>query len=389
MLIKLAQHTQPTRYGRGQAGMSLIEVLVSMMLLSIILIAFLGFLDTFSDATKVQGNIADATENLRYSVAALVKLIRMAGTGGLPLVYQDSGGTYQHLALTTQDNVDGSGLYTYGGKIANAGTDVLIIRGVITDELFDISGSTAINLTTKKLTVPKVSPYTGKNQTLLDPVNTDGKALLVSLQTPLDITVSGGVRHYSNYRIAVASGAAATVAAGWEVSFVTDDKPSLALNPGGSFSTFNVNLGYAAGFMDELTFFISQNSSGEPALYRWTSIGTAEELIPNVANLQIALGCDTNNDGDLAAAEWFHSAANIAAPSGNDMATLREVRLSVVTRSQDPDVKLMSGDTASGAGQSADMPENASDLSSDQLVFRHRTLTVRIALRSHPRLTAT
>jgi hypothetical protein len=368
--------------------MSLIEVLVSMLLLSIIIIGFLGFLDTFSDASKTQGNIADATENLRYSVAALVRLLRMAGTGGLPLVYADGSGNYQHLALTVEDNVDGSSTYTYGGKIAASGTDVLIVRGVINGELFDITGSSAVDLTNKKLTIPMTSPYTGNPQTLENPGGIDGHPILLTLQTPLDITpgtTGGGVRHYSNYRIVMASGAATTNADSWTIDYV-DTGGITNLNMTGAFAAFNPDLAYAAGMLDELTFFISANSSGEPALYRWTGVGNAEELLPNVANLQVALGCDADFDGELAATEWHLSAANGIAPTGDEMATLREVRLSVVTRSQDPDIKLSDSSSAASADQDVTMPENAADLTTDDLRFRHRSVTVRIALRSHPRL---
>jgi hypothetical protein len=368
--------------------MSLIEVLVSMLLLSIIIIGFLGFLDTFSDASKVQGNIADATENLRYSVASLVRLLRMAGTGGLPLVYTDGSSTYQHLALTVEDNVDGSGTYTYGGQVAMAGTDVLIVRGVISGELFDITGSAAIDQANKKLTIPMVSPYTGNPQTLADPTGVKDRALLITLQTPLDIspaTAGGGVRHYSNYRIAMATTAATVNADSWTIDY-KEKEGSTHLNMTGAFAPFSSDLAYAVGVLDELTFFIAMNSSGEPALYRFTGVGNAEELLPNVANLQIALGCDTNFDGEIAAAEWFLSADNGAAPSGDEMATLREVRLSVVTRSQDPDIKLSDSDIAESADLDVSMPENAADLSGNQLRFRHRSVTVRIALRSHPRL---
>jgi hypothetical protein len=370
--------------------MSLIEVLVSMLLLSIIIIGFLGFLDTFSDATKVQGNIADATESLRYSVASLVRLLRMAGTGGLPLVYADAGGAFQPLALSVQDNVDGSATFTYGGQVAMAGTDVLTIRGVINGELFDITGSAAVDQANLKLTIPMVSPYTGNPQTLDDPAGIDGKAILITLQTPLDITpatAGGGVRHYSNYRILGASGAATTNADSWTIDYVEDDPDGIThLNMTGALAPFGSDLAYAAGVLDELTFFISENPAGEPALYRFTGVGNAEELLPNVANIQVALGCDADFDGEIAAAEWHLSADNGTAPTGDEMATLREVRLSVVTRSQDPDIKLNDASQAASANQDASMPENAADLSTDQLRFRHRSVTVRIALRSHPRL---
>ena len=61
------------------------------------------------------------------------------------------------------------------------------------------------------------------------------------------------------------------------------------------------------------------------------------------------------------------------------MAALREVRLSVVARSQDPDVNW---------GADPNLPENAADLSGSDLEYRYRIITVRVALRSHPPLEA-
>ena len=80
----------------------------------------------------------------------------------------------------------------------------------------------------------------------------------------------------------------------------------------------------------------------------------------------------------MTAKEWFLSEGNAAAPTAAQMAGLREVRLSVVSRTQDPDRDWTAD---------ADMPENAANLSGGDLLYRYRTITVRVALRSHPQLT--
>jgi len=367
----------------SQRGMSLIEVIVGLLLLSLIVIAFLGILDSFSRVAKVQGNIADATENLRYSVGSLVRLLRMAGTGGLPLVHPDAGGNLQPLAIVVDDNVDGSSTYQFGGRTALAGTDVLRVRGVVVGELYDIIGATAVDLDTTTLVVPAVSPYSGNAQILTSPSNPEDYPIMIALQSPLDIRPGsgiGGVRHYNNYRIVQAGSSDPVTITGsaMTIDFVGSGSVS-SLNPGGSFTSFQTNLAYAAGFLDDMVFFIANNASGEPSLYRFLGSGNAEELVPNIANMQVALGCDVNRDGELAAGEFFCSSTTPGSPSGDQFAALREVRLSIAARSQDPDLNW---------GADPDMPENAADLSGSALNFRYRIITVRIALRSHPPLEA-
>ncbi len=70
---------------RSISGFTLLEALVALLLLSIIIVAFLAMLETFSGMVQIQGNIADTTENMRYTMAALIRIVRMTGTGGLPV----------------------------------------------------------------------------------------------------------------------------------------------------------------------------------------------------------------------------------------------------------------------------------------------------------------
>lgn len=367
----------------SQRGMSLLEVIVALLLLSLIIIAFLGILDSFSRVAKTQGDIADATENLRYSVDAMVRLLRMAGTGGLPLATPDTGGNLQPLAIVVHDNVDGSVTYQYGGRTALAGTDVLRVRGIVNGELYDIAGDTALDLGTGTLVIPGLSPYTGDSQSLASPSSPENYPILIALQSPLDIRPGsgiGGVRHYSNYRV-VQAGASDPVdisGGAMTIDFVTGGTAS-GLNPNGSFSAFQTSLAYAAGFLDDMVFFVANNATGEPSLFRFLGSGNAEELVPNIATMQVALGCDLNRDGALAPAEFFNSATTPGSPNGDQMAALRELRLSIVARSQDPDPNF---------GADPDMPENAGDLSGSALSYRYRIMTVRIGLRSHPPLEA-
>ncbi len=379
-------------------GFSLLEAMVALLLLTVIIGAFLAMLNTFSGLVKIQGNIADTTENMRYTMAALVRVTRMAGTGGLPVVYPDSTGNLVPLAVDVANNVSAStnlpsaisgADWTSSARDAVPGTDALRIQGVITSPQYDIfGGNFNVPSGPTQLDVPRISPWSTDplNPIIQDEIgqldDRSHRPFLISLQFPLDITPSiGGLRRYASYRIVSVTGVDTTPLPN-SVDLTFNDDPYKSFNPGG-VAPVTSNQAYAAGYLDDLIFYVAPNAFGEPSLYRLrlaaTGGYTAEELVPNVSDFQVALGCDINVDGSLTADEWYLSEATPGPPSADQLASLREVRLSVVSRTQDPDLKWTAD---------ADMPENAANLSGDDLHYRYRTITVRVALRSHPQLTS-
>ena len=389
-------------------GFSLLEAMVALLLLTVIIGAFLAMLNTFSGLVKIQGNIADTTENMRYTMAALVRVTRMAGTGGLPIVYPKNAALdLEPLAIDVADNVaasaslassigDGTGWGTVTVSGSNpdrrpvAGTDILRVRGVMTSPNYDVFSGNFDNLTAPtQVNIPETSPWSTNplNPFLNDlsrPEDHTRRPFLISLQYPLDITPSsvGGLRRYAGYRIVEAENDDAAGTSPDTQLFSLYHTVYQSLNPGG-VPGVPTNQAFACGYIDDFIFYIALNNFGEPSLYRLrindSGAGpfTAEELVPNVSNFQVALGCDINVDGSLTADEWYFSEATPGAPSADQLAALREVRLSVVSRTQDPDLKWTAD---------ADMPENSANLSGDDLHYRYRTITVRVALRSHPQL---
>ena len=378
----MSQSTRPR-----QSGMSLVEALVSVVLLSMVVIAFLQIFDVSAKVAKSQGNISDATESLRFSVAHLVRLVRMAGTGGLPLCYPDGSSNLQPLSVDSADNVS-TGSVTIGGRTALADSDVLYVRGVVESELYDIQGVVALSSDTGDgtLTIPAVSPFTGNAQDLRAPSSPASYPIMIGLQTPLDIMPGsgiGGVRHYANYRIVhAAGGTPVTMNPGnMVISFVVTGS-EIAHNPGGApFPSFDKSFAYIAGFLDTYAYFVAANDAGEPSLFRSAGGGNAEELVPNIYTLQVAFGCDINRDAVIQPAEWYEDRGGTDAhPTGDQMATVREVRLSVVARSQDPEPGWLSTVTIP-----ENFPNNGAVPAAD-VGYRYRVMTVRVALRSHPPL---
>ena len=124
-----------------QGGFSLLELLVALAILVLILVGVLQLFDLHSRIARTQTNVADMQQSLRVSQNEMIKLVRMAGRGMLPVAHTTltKPGTDEKLlpngiAVEVLPNVaDGTQV---GGNDVVPGTDVLIIRGVISSPIY-------------------------------------------------------------------------------------------------------------------------------------------------------------------------------------------------------------------------------------------------------------
>src|SRR4051812_12639253 len=84
----------------GQGGFTLIEVTVSLIVTVIVLLGVLALFDFSNKLTRVQTNISDMQQSLRVAQSDSVRLIRMAGRGGLPVGNPPDG-----FAVSVRNNV--------------------------------------------------------------------------------------------------------------------------------------------------------------------------------------------------------------------------------------------------------------------------------------------
>ena len=125
-----------SRAPRGQRGFTLIEVTVSLIVTVIVLLGVLALFDFSNKLTRVQTNISDMQQSLRVAQTDSVRLIRMAGRGGLPVG-------------NLPDGYGGGGRQQRGGRhpLPSAtprtpeivhGSDVLTVRGVFSTPIYQI-----------------------------------------------------------------------------------------------------------------------------------------------------------------------------------------------------------------------------------------------------------
>ena len=167
------------RSASSEAGFTLAEMLVTVLLVALVMIAVLALFDMTSRTARTQTHLAEMQQSLRVAQQTVVRAVRMAGRGGLPArddLNVDSslpGG----IALAIANNVPADTLI---GGDANArvlaGTDVVTVRGIFESPIYQFDPRAVpsafafnpdpdIGQTTGTLTVAPTTP-TGAPQPL-------------------------------------------------------------------------------------------------------------------------------------------------------------------------------------------------------------------------------
>jgi type II secretory pathway pseudopilin PulG len=127
---------------RGQRGFTLVEVTVSLIVTVVVLLGVLALFDFSNRLTRVQTNISDMQQSLRVAQSDSVRLIRMAGRGGLPVGNPPAG-----MAVAVQNNVtDGTTVGGGGTPEVVPGSDVLTVRGILSSSVYQINANAALDL---------------------------------------------------------------------------------------------------------------------------------------------------------------------------------------------------------------------------------------------------
>jgi prepilin-type N-terminal cleavage/methylation domain-containing protein len=300
-------------YGRGQAGFTLAEMLVSLAVTVILLLGILATFDLNGRVARVQTNVADMQQSLRIAQDDVVRLVRMSGRGGLPLTDSPSSLLPSGPALTVRDNVPAN-QYMIAGETKTRilqGTDVLTVRGVFTT-LFQVNASGAFSMKvgdpTGKVVVQDVTPG-GVKQDLKPLIDASGKREAILLVSTLGDEVHAVVELMS------VKSSAHDVTLEFQVTGDLADSYK-KLSSGGSFPSALRNVVYL-GILEEYRYYVREDhvvaadasSDLAPKLARARFYpGTDEpylsdktnawmDLADNILDLQIALGFDSSNGG--------------------------------------------------------------------------------------------
>lgn len=272
----------------AQAGYSLVELLVTLAVTALLLVAVLTMFDFNGRVARVQTNIADMQQSLRIAQHDLVRMVRMAGRGNLPP--SDAAHPYP-LGIAISVNEDAAGANLLAGDDSTrvlAGTDVLTIRGVFST-LYQANTGGALALT------PAVAPTAG---TLVLSPTTPGGATqdlqplktLITTTTKPEALLLVSANDDSVYAVveldptASAVNADGTVTLAFKISGGTYTSDFLKLTFNGVFPADFQSAAYA-GLLEEHRYYVREEHA--------VASDPASDLTPKLAQARFYPGTDT------------------------------------------------------------------------------------------------
>ncbi|HEX2162433.1 MAG TPA: PilW family protein [Thermoanaerobaculia bacterium] len=338
----------PARARRAEAGFTVAEMLVTLLLTALVLIAVLALFDMTGRTARTQTHVAEMQQSLRVAQQTLVRMVRMAGRGGLPT--RDGARPLPGGVAVELLNNAPAGTLIAGDDSAPVleGTDVVTVRGVFDSPIYQVNpASGAFSYTagdpTGSLTLLSRSP-TGAPQPLeavRDAIQAVGNAtggthpealLLVSPLGDWAVVelVPGGT-------FVDGGGEVTEATLQFQVTGGDFSAQYAALSRGGAFPATLETVAYA-GLLEEYRFYVREvrevagdaDSLLVPELvrarlypntdvaYQRQTASLTQVIADNVLDLQTALGIDHDGDemieevaadGADAADEWLFNAA--------------------------------------------------------------------------------
>jgi hypothetical protein len=312
------------------AGLTLVEVLFSILLSSMLFLAALAIWDSAGRLDKNEIDVADAQGNLRFGLQQISRAVRGAGAGGLFVAQAMLLGPDPDLPGVSAppdddyDNVVGGAVTDLSGKSVpvRPGTDLLEVRGAIFSPLLGLDATTGCGSCNgaNELTVPAVTSHGLVND---DPARrprfevvdlatagaSDRRPIFVLAADGDDVhpgcsqETSGLPRRAAqpSYRVGILPAPTALAARGTMgvVDFTDPRARELATEDPRSRAPAAPDPPLAAlrraAVLDDVVFFVDDSDPDHPALARAVRRGTRFDVVPlaeDIEDLQVAYGVD-------------------------------------------------------------------------------------------------
>lgn len=122
---------------RRAGGFTVIELTISMLVLTVVLLGMLSLFDFTNRLSVVQTNVADMQQSLRIAQQDVVRTVRMAGRGPIPLAQPPAG-----IAAAVWDQVpNGTRIGGDGTPLVVPGTDILTVRGIFGSPVYQVNAA--------------------------------------------------------------------------------------------------------------------------------------------------------------------------------------------------------------------------------------------------------
>lgn len=308
-----------------EAGFTLVEMAVSLLVTIVLILGVLALFDFANRLSRVQTNVSDMQQSLRVSLQSAVRLVRMAGRGGLPLGTMPSG-----LGLAVSNNVPAG--TRIGGPLTPLvleGTDVVTVRGVFSTPIWQLNSADPASFVVNLVAGAPASGTLRLLPATPTGILQDREALRQAVQsengTP-EALILISPRDASIFAVVELDPATSNVNGpdGWTIGFrITGGSYTpeyLPLSSGGGWPAGLTSVAFV-GLLEEYRFYVRDIREGTDLAPRFSRArvfpgtqaphraGTlplaepekhaswTEDIADNVLDLQVALGFDTPQGG--------------------------------------------------------------------------------------------
>lgn len=273
-------------------GFTLLEILVTTAIFATIMIGILNLLDTSTKVSKLEIALSDTQENVRFAAYHLMRTTRMMGGAVLPFA-ANIGGTDTWVMGELLSNQTGTVTTAFGNVTVLPGSDVLTVRGFFEVSPFFMNRTDIITTGTDRVEVQE----------------SRGGVLINNLDrysTGSDLFEGRGIVFMGNMdqaQYAVGEVGASSDLTGTApdriltVNFIAGAAQWSGLNPAGATipPAFNA---YRAGILESYTYYVRPDFT-LMRLRADAGGATPQPVAVNIGGLQVSLGVDQDNDGQI------------------------------------------------------------------------------------------
>lgn len=299
-----------------RTGFTLIEVVVAMAVFAIFMIGILNLLDSSTRISEIEKALSDTQENVRFAAYHMTRTARMMGGAGMPFAGTVAGGA-SWIAGELQSNQSGSLTTPYPLGAINVldGTDVVTIRGFFEVPPFFVD-KTDVNFSLGRIEVTESigTHVINKDFDAIDVNQLEGRGLVFM-----------GELDRSQYAVGQLGPSSTMDSTGPDrtLTLMISDAPAAwwaGLNATGAATTPSFEV-YQVGVLDAYTYFVDPEFRLMRLRADKSAQGaTLQPVAVNIGGLQVALGVDVDNDGQV---DVWQGEPTEAGVSGNRVISMR------------------------------------------------------------------
>jgi len=325
------------KLSHSQTGLSVVEALVTMVILMITLGGVYQIFQSNSLTYRMQEGLARVQENGRFAMDFLVNDVRMAG-------YLGCISDVSRLNIVLKDKTS----YMYNFKESASGyeaNDSLQYPLEDRDGTWSSSTNSSISKASVKATIGALSLLPGSDILIIRRAYDDGVSVTKDPSKKHQAATIHTIKEHSFELADIVLVSDCDVAAVFQVSS-TPQSHSITHNtgtiqvpsPDGSGNvavgpeneTSNLGKSFESGsfyWISTFSFYVALNTSGNPSLYRKRGNDSAQELVEGIESIQLLYGVDTSEDRNV---DTYVTAASVP-----DWSKVRSVKIGLLVSTMD------------------------------------------------------